>query len=112
MELVVGALNGEEGCAGREGDFAGSVVVELEPLVVNGVEMIDADDEVGGDDGFSGFAVEHEDGDGGRGLRAKGKAERGGKGESKEGASHERAQREVKDYRSQHILTLSRGAAF
>ena len=62
--LVISALHAEESGAGGDGDDAGSIVLEGEPFVVDGVEMVDADDVVVGDERPSGFAVIDEDGDG------------------------------------------------
>ena len=112
---IEGALNGEECRAGRDEDPCNSFVVKADRIVVDGVAMIEAHDEVGGDDWFSGFAVEHKDGDGVCRLRAKRTAKRGCNDEGQEKAngkraSHERAKREQMVLRSQHTLTLSCGA--
>jgi len=56
--------------------------------------MIEAHDEVGGDDWFSGFAVEHKDGDGVCRLRAKRTAKRGCNDEGQEKANGKRASHE------------------
>ena len=75
--IFIGALNGEEGCAGGDGDNRHSIIRDLEPFVVDGVEMIGAHDEVEGYDGPAGFTVEQEDGDGLVGLRMKGQGDCG-----------------------------------
>jgi len=71
----------------RQGrDLTRSIVVELQPIVMNGVKVIDTYHEVGRHDRLSGLSVEHEDDDGFGRLRAECAQERGGKDEGQEGA--------------------------
>ena len=90
--VVEGALDGEKGRIGGDGDLAGSLVVNLQSFVVKIVLMVQAHEEVVGLDLTAASRLVHADGDGGaggRGLcveRGRGQASVDGKNSEQDGA--------------------------